>query len=532
MRSRPAFPLVLRSLAALAMAALPAAAAYAACTAPNPLANVGESTPSVDFTDNGDGTVTHGKTGLMWKRCSEGQSWNGTTCAGVASTLTWSAALTVAVAASTGGKHDWRVPNIKELDSIVETCGYGPSINASIFPQTPTTVDFWSRTTYAPIPSQAWDVKFYDGTDYTDVKTTTGGYVRLVRAPSAPDNFDAQPPPTFTVTPSAGANGSISPNTVQTVGSGATVAFALAASAGYHSVIGVEASACGGTLNPAGTSYTTNPVTQNCTVSATFVQTTYTVTPSAGANGSISPNTVQTVGSGATVAFALAPSAGYHSVIGVEATACGGTLNPAGTSYTTNPVTKSCTVMASFSLTAVAHIQVSGSGHPIPPGASAPNLVDGTDFGSVPVGTSVVHNFTIFNSSGTVVAPTGRATFAALAAAGDLTIIAITSSNPLFTVNGGVGVLAQGASASFGVVYHANTGGTQNGLITITSDDPATPVYTFSVTATAIAVSASPAVPAPMLTPWSLTILIGVMGWLGWRRSARGSAVAEISGNR
>ncbi|MFI3195613.1 MAG: hypothetical protein QX195_07310, partial [Methylococcaceae bacterium] len=39
-------------------------------------------TPTSDFTDNGDGTVTHQQTGLTWMRCALGQTWTGTTCSG------------------------------------------------------------------------------------------------------------------------------------------------------------------------------------------------------------------------------------------------------------------------------------------------------------------------------------------------------------------------------------------------------------------------------------------------------------------
>ena len=38
-----------------------------------PLALAAPSTPTEDFTENGDGTVTHYKTGLIWKRCVEGR---------------------------------------------------------------------------------------------------------------------------------------------------------------------------------------------------------------------------------------------------------------------------------------------------------------------------------------------------------------------------------------------------------------------------------------------------------------------------
>lgn len=74
--------------------------------------------------------------------------------------------------------------------------------------------------------------------------------------------------------------------------------------------------------------------------------TTYTVTPSAGANGSISPNTAQTVNSGATTAFTVTPSGGYTASVGGT---CGGSL--VGTTYTTNAITGNCTVSATFAPT-------------------------------------------------------------------------------------------------------------------------------------------------------------------------------------
>jgi CSLREA domain-containing protein len=78
-------------------------------------------------------------------------------------------------------------------------------------------------------------------------------------------------------------------------------------------------------------------------VTATFTLNTYTVTPSAGANGTIAPNTPQTVNHGATTSFTVTPLAGYAASVGGT---CGGNL--AGATYTTNPITADCTVVASF----------------------------------------------------------------------------------------------------------------------------------------------------------------------------------------
>ena len=69
----------------------------------------------------------------------------------------------------------------------------------------------------------------------------------------------------------------------------------------------------------------------------------FTVTPSAGPNGTISPATPQTVNGGATTNFTITPNAGFVASV---AGTCGGTL--IGTTYTTHPITADCTVVASF----------------------------------------------------------------------------------------------------------------------------------------------------------------------------------------
>ena len=76
---------------------------------------------------------------------------------------------------------------------------------------------------------------------------------------------------------------------------------------------------------------------------ATFAINTYTVTPSAGTNGTISPSAAQTINPGATATFTVTPVAGFYSSVSGT---CGGVLN--GTTYTTNPVTAPCTVDATF----------------------------------------------------------------------------------------------------------------------------------------------------------------------------------------
>ena len=72
------------------------------------------------------------QTGLIWQRCSIGQNWNGTTCEGSATTHTFKNALQIAKDLGNG----YRLPNIKELLSLVEYGCYSPAINNNLFPNT------------------------------------------------------------------------------------------------------------------------------------------------------------------------------------------------------------------------------------------------------------------------------------------------------------------------------------------------------------------------------------------------------------
>jgi hypothetical protein len=135
-------------------------------------------TPTADFTDNNDGTVTHKRTGLTWQRCSVGQTWTGSTCSGTATGYTWDAAMVLK--SNFAGKSDWRLPNENELLSLVEYGAYVPAINITLFPNISTN-GFWSSSTVANYSYYAWVVDFGNGYDSFDYEY--GGYaVRLVRA--------------------------------------------------------------------------------------------------------------------------------------------------------------------------------------------------------------------------------------------------------------------------------------------------------------------------------------------------------------
>lgn len=140
------------------------------------------STWQTRFINNGDGTVTDKATGLQWKRCAEGQVWDGTTCTGSASTFYWKDALQRADQASFGGYDDWRLPNIKELSSIIEVACSAPYINEIIFQQTPSG-RFFSSSPKAD-SSYVWCVSYsrYGDNLVDGCYKASSIYVRLVRS--------------------------------------------------------------------------------------------------------------------------------------------------------------------------------------------------------------------------------------------------------------------------------------------------------------------------------------------------------------
>ena len=97
-----------------------------------------------DFVDNRDGTISDRATGLMWTKADSGRTMN------------WEKALSCAENLKLAGHKDWRLPNVKELQSIVDysrapdarqAAKRGPAI-APVFDLTKTESWFWSGSTH------------------------------------------------------------------------------------------------------------------------------------------------------------------------------------------------------------------------------------------------------------------------------------------------------------------------------------------------------------------------------------------------
>ena len=144
--------------------------------------NMLATSPVIQFEQHDDGTVTDKNTGLMWQRCLVGQT--GVDCAAdAAKTFSWAEAL-LYPGLKTGqsalaGYQDWRLPNIRELASLVELQCSNPAINLTLFPNNGVG-HLWSSSPYRFYPHYAWFLDFADGIFiYGDRQYKK--FVRLVR---------------------------------------------------------------------------------------------------------------------------------------------------------------------------------------------------------------------------------------------------------------------------------------------------------------------------------------------------------------
>lgn len=171
----------MKKLTILASLLMMSVQAWGAC-----VTSIPASTPDADFTDNGDGTVTHSKTGLMWQQCSDGLSGAGCTTGSIA-TYTWQQALQRVEAINSGsgfaGYNDWRLPNVAELASIIEDQCSVPAVNETVFPGT-ASFGYWTSTPFADSfssPNRVWVGDFQGGQMGVFEKTPTPYHIRLVR---------------------------------------------------------------------------------------------------------------------------------------------------------------------------------------------------------------------------------------------------------------------------------------------------------------------------------------------------------------
>ncbi len=127
--------------------------------------------PKPNFIDNGDGTVTDLDTGLIWQQAE------------VPAAINWESALRYAEDLTLAGYGDWRLPNVKELQSLNDETLTNPSIDRKYFPGA-TASKYWTSTTLAKQSPRAWHVDFQYGIASYDDKSSSL-QVRCVRGGTA-----------------------------------------------------------------------------------------------------------------------------------------------------------------------------------------------------------------------------------------------------------------------------------------------------------------------------------------------------------
>jgi O-glycosyl hydrolase len=166
---------------------------------------------------------------------------------------------------------------------------------------------------------------------------------------------------TYTISASAGANGSISPSGSTIVGQGSSQTYTITPASGYsiNNVL-VDGASIGSV-----SSYTFSNVTANHTIEAAFAIAPLTLTSSAGSGGSIAPSGTIPVQSGATQTFTITPSTGYE----IASVLVDGVNAGTSATYTFSSISASHTISATFSSLTKYQINCGGS-------ASSPYIAD------------------------------------------------------------------------------------------------------------------------------------------------------------
>lgn len=124
---------------------------------------------SAAMQDNGDSTVTDLATGLVWQQ-KDANADN--------DDKSWADATSYCSNLVLGNKSNWRLPNIKELLSIIDYRVNNPAIDDAMFPSTLAEY-YWSATSIASRNTDAWIIGFSNGDIVGSVKTISY-YVRCV----------------------------------------------------------------------------------------------------------------------------------------------------------------------------------------------------------------------------------------------------------------------------------------------------------------------------------------------------------------
>ena len=125
----------------------------------------GTAAPAGRFADLQDGTVRDQLTGLVWMKsagCVSARNWNDALAA-VRQMASGACGL------SDGSRSgDWRMPNVVELESLVDVARSSPALPAA-HPFASVNGPYWTSTTYRGMTTEAWVIDFKDGRYINDL---------------------------------------------------------------------------------------------------------------------------------------------------------------------------------------------------------------------------------------------------------------------------------------------------------------------------------------------------------------------------
>ena len=252
------------------------------------------------------------------------------------------------------------VGNVTAPYKITVSAGSGGTITPS-GPDVPVYYHDTKAFTIVPYPGYHIVSVLVDGSSVGAVSSYTIGPV--VKDYTISATFATN---TYTITPSAGAGGAISPNTPQTVNAGGSQGFTITPNPSYH----IADVLIDGVSNGSISSYTFSNVVTDHTIDASFAINTYTITASAGVNGAIDPSGPVNVNSGASQTFNISPNNGYQIADVLVDSVSNGTVS----SYTFTNVVANHTISASFTIETYTITPYAGAGGAISP--STPQTVN------------------------------------------------------------------------------------------------------------------------------------------------------------
>ncbi len=135
------------------------------------------------FVNNGDGTVTDNCTGLMWQQATADLNGDGIITPGDwlnpgPDQTDWQGALQCCESLEFADHTDWRLPNVRELQSIVDYGRWHLTIDPVFSAELSW---YWSSSSHVGDPNGAWGVDFHLGIVSGGVAKNEYHYVRAVR---------------------------------------------------------------------------------------------------------------------------------------------------------------------------------------------------------------------------------------------------------------------------------------------------------------------------------------------------------------